>query len=115
MIMRKGEHPVECRENAHGGAGFVSVTHLATAEQTFGHCRMLVSAVIEPGSEMGYHVHQNEAEFFYVLEGALEVFDGCETVVACPGDTVFTEEGKGHSLRAHGDRPAKYLAVVVKK
>ncbi|MBP0963047.1 MAG: cupin domain-containing protein, partial [Oscillospiraceae bacterium] len=60
MVIRKGEHPVERREHARGGAGFVTITHLAAEKETFGHCRMLVTAVIEPGSEMGYHVHQNE-------------------------------------------------------
>ena len=115
MVIRKGDHPVERREHARGGDGFVTITHLATEEQTFNHCRMLVTTVIEPGSEMGYHAHVNEIEFFYVLEGALEVNDDGETVVVYPGDTVFSAEGKGHSLKAYGDQPAKYLAVVVRK
>ena len=106
---------MERREHARGGEGFVTITHLAASEETFGHCRMLVTAVIEPGSEMGYHVHENEMEFFYMLEGAMEVFDGKATFVAYPGDTVVTGQGEGHSLRAYGDQPAKYLAVVVRK
>lgn len=115
MVIRKGEHPVEVREHARGGDGSILLNHLATQEQTFNHCRMVVRAVLEPGSSMGYHAHENEIEFFYVLEGAIEVNDNGNTVVVYPGDTVFSGEGEGHSLRAHGDQPAEYLAIVVRK
>ncbi len=115
MVIRKGDHPVEKREHARGGDGTVVLNHLATEEQMFHHCRMVVRTVIEPGSSMGYHAHENEIEFVYVLSGALEVNDNGNTVVVYPGDTVFSAEGEGHSLRAYGDEPAQYLAIVVRK
>jgi len=115
MVIRKGQHRVETRNHARGGDGFVTLHHLAESEQTFNHCRMIVRTVIEPGSSMGYHAHENEMEFFYVLSGELEVNDNGQNVVLHPGDTVCSGEGEGHSLRAHGNQPAEYLAVVVRK
>ena len=115
MIVRKGEHRVEIREHARGGDGIVTLNHLAEPSQMFDHCRLLTRTVIEPGSSMGYHVHENEMEFFYVLSGALEVDDNGTTVIAYPGDTLCTLDGEGHSIRAYGDESAEYLAAVIVK
>jgi len=115
MIVRKSDHSTELRCAAHGGSGAVAVEHLAGPEQTFGHCRMAVRAVLDPGSSMGYHVHRGEMEFFCLLSGALEVDDNGTPAVLYPGDTMLTAEGEGHSLRCLGSAPAEYLAVVVRK
>jgi hypothetical protein len=39
-----------------------------------------------PGGEPPLHVHQNEDELFYVLEGTLKVFRGFEEIVLQPAN-----------------------------
>ncbi len=104
---------METRPHAHGGDGEVILYHLADPEQTFNHCRLLCRTVLHPGSTMGYHVHEGEMEFFYVLKGALAIDNKEEEVLVYPGDAFVTKEGEGHTIRVLGDEIAEYLALVV--
>ncbi len=115
MLMRESEHRKDVRPHAHDGDGEVVLYHLAESEQTYGHCRLIVKTVIEPGSSMGYHVHNGEMEFFYVLKGTLLIDDNGKETMVYPGDSFVTSEGEGHSIRAVGDETAEYLAIVVVK
>ena len=115
MVLRKEEQRLDVRPHAHNGDGEVILYHLADPEQTFHHCRLLCRTVLEPGCSMGYHVHEGEMEFFYVLKGTLEIEDAGEKTLVYPGDSFITEEGEGHCIRAAGGEAAEYLAVVVVK
>ena len=113
MVLRKEEQRLDIRPHAHGGDGEVVLYHLADPEQTFKHCRLLCRTVLKPGCTMGYHVHEGEMEFFYVLKGTLAIDNKKEEELVYPGDVFVTAEGEGHTIRAHGDEDAEYLALVV--
>ncbi len=115
MIIRNGTYRVEKRENARGGSGTVELHHLAEPEMIFNKGRMLVRTVIRPGGSMGYHVHRDEMEFFYILKGTAKVDDNGEECILYPGDTMCTGDGQGHSIEAYGDEDLEYLAIVIKK
>lgn len=71
-------------------------------------------AVIERGevlSESGYHYHENQQEFVYVVEGRcqLEVEDG--PVRLRPDDVVRFDEGTVHLIHNPFEAPAKLVAV----
>jgi len=52
-------------------------------------------------------------EFIYVLEGEMEVFvEGIRDVLK-PGDAIYYDSTSMHLVKAHGDKPAKILAVMV--
>ena len=52
-------------------------------------------------------------EFIYVLEGEMEVVVDDARDVLKPGDSVYYDSTSTHLVRAHGDKPAKILAVLV--
>ena len=52
-------------------------------------------------------------EFIYVLEGEMEVVVDDARDVLKPGDAVYYDSTSTHLVRAHGDKPAKILAVLV--
>ncbi|MFH0822648.1 MAG: XRE family transcriptional regulator [Pseudomonadota bacterium] len=52
-------------------------------------------------------------EFIYVLEGEMEVLVEGTREVLKPGDSVYYDSTSLHLVRAHGDKPAKILAVLV--
>ena len=115
MLISKSDQRMEVRQHPHDGAGQVVLYHLAEPAHTFDKCRLIARTVIEPGCSMGYHVHQDEMEFFYVLKGTLMIDDnGTETLVH-EGDSFITGEGEGHSVTAYGGEPAEYIAIVVLK
>lgn len=64
------------------------------------------SASDEPSSHDGQ-------EFIFVLDGEMEVVIGDVRDVLKPGDAVYYDSTSTHLVKAHGDKPAKILAVLV--
>jgi quercetin dioxygenase-like cupin family protein len=52
-------------------------------------------------------------EFIYVLEGEMEVMVEGAREVLKPGDSVYYDSTSTHLVKAHGDKPAKILAVLI--
>ena len=65
------------------------------------------------GYETPYHVHYEEEEYFYVLDGEIERHYGDgESVVAGPRDTVFLPRDVPHGFRVVSDDSLRMLATV---
>ena len=82
----------------------------ATGEQT-GGAFSLIDNVAPSGGESPYHVHHNEDEAWYVLEGELTVYVGDEKIKAEPGTWVYGPRGVPHGFRIGGDSPARFLLL----
>ena len=52
-----------------------------------------------PGGEPPLHIHENEDEMFYVLEGRLHAFRGGEEMTLDPGDSAFLPRRVPHTFR----------------
>lgn len=62
------------------------------------------------------HVHHDDDEAWYVLEGTLRFRLGDETLEAGPGSAVLAPRGTAHSYgNARRGEPARYLLVVTPK
>ena len=71
-----------------------------------------VAEVMEPpGGGAPLHVHHGEAEAFYILEGAVELTCGEQTVSAGPGDFVYTPKNVPHKYVVTGGKPARLLLL----
>ena len=82
----------------------------ATGEQT-GGAFALIDNVGPPGGGSPYHVHHNEDEAFYVLEGEITVYVGEERIKAQPGTWVYGPRDVPHGFRIEGDSPARFLLL----
>ncbi len=71
-----------------------------------------VTAEVE--KEPPHHAYSHSGqEFNYILEGTLKIiFDGKEYILE-EGDSVFFDSGYDHTMSAVGDKPAKFIAVVL--
>jgi mannose-6-phosphate isomerase-like protein (cupin superfamily) len=58
------------------------------------------------------HVHRNEDEYSYVLEGEVGVQVGDEVRYARPGDLVFKPRGIWHAFWNRADDPARLLEII---
>ena len=56
------------------------------------------------------HVHHNEDEAFYVLDGKATLYLPGEEITAQAGDYVVAPRGVPHAYRV-GDRPARWLVI----
>jgi quercetin dioxygenase-like cupin family protein len=52
-----------------------------------------------PGGEPPLHVHENEDEMFYVLEGRLQAVRGGEEITLDPGDSAFLPRRVPHTFK----------------
>jgi quercetin dioxygenase-like cupin family protein len=64
-----------------------------------------------PGRELESHVHPDEDDAFYILEGVLTFVLGDETVTAPPGTFVLVPPGVEHGFRNDGEDPVRMLNI----
>ncbi len=58
------------------------------------------------------HIHHQQDESYYVLEGEFEFLDNDRTFTAGPGSFVYLPKGRLHMHRNAGDTPARALVQV---
>jgi mannose-6-phosphate isomerase-like protein (cupin superfamily) len=85
-----------------------SYNWLLTSEQSGGSIVLHVLTV-EPGFWAREHHHPAEEEFFFVLEGELEVTIGNRTITGGPGTFAYAPPGCTHAFRPRGGKPCKLL------
>jgi quercetin dioxygenase-like cupin family protein len=80
-------------------------------EQT-GGLMSIVEHPIEPGALAPPHVHTNEDEYSYILEGDVGVRIGDEEFTAPPGSYVIKPRGIAHTFWNAGPRPARLIEII---
>jgi len=115
VIKRKGSYPLQRREKMRDGDGAVTVESHLTPAEMYDKGRLFAKLIFDPGSSIGYHVHEGEMEAFYILSGVAEYNDNGNTVTLQPGDTALTPSREGHSIRSVGHEQLVVLALIVIK
>lgn len=91
--------------------GFTCIYRL-TGEDSHG-TNALMEVNLEPATLLAPpHVHDNEDEWFYILEGTCRAQVGGDVVDLRAGDTAFVPRGTAHTLVNTGDTPARFLMGV---
>jgi quercetin dioxygenase-like cupin family protein len=80
----------------------------ATAAETDGAFTVFENISL-PGNGPPPHLHENEDESIYVIDGEFEILLGVKTMRAEPGAFVFVPKGTVHGFRCIGDGPGKVL------
>jgi quercetin dioxygenase-like cupin family protein len=104
VVVRPGEG--ETIEGPAGGP----LTFKVRGEQTNGALTVFEN-VIAPGDGPPLHVHANEDETWYVLEGDLRFRLGSEITSAPAGSFVFVPRGTPHCFQNIGSAPARILVL----
>src|SRR5262245_32384672 len=91
---------------------FGSPTVIRSAGETTDNQFFLMEAlVMPPGLASPYHVHHNEDEAFYVLEGELAVVVDGTWLTAGPGTYVYGPRDIPHGFKVVGSTPARMLLL----
>ena len=115
MIRRKDERTIDVKQ-MFNGAGQARLEHIRNgAEELYGKGRVFSHLILEPGCEVGYHVHNGDGEVYYILKGQGEYNDNGQPVTVYPGDVTFTDAGEGHSLLNKGPETLEAIALVLYK
>ncbi len=73
----------------------------------------LIESTVEPNFPgFKLHTHQRMTETFYILEGALAIQLGAETLQANPGALVVVPPGVWHTYSNPSTAPARYLLFM---
>jgi quercetin dioxygenase-like cupin family protein len=88
------------------------VTVKARARDTDGVLGV-VEGVAPPGWSPPLHLHHDEDEAMYVLEGSITIACGARRYRAETGTFVFLPHGVAHTYRVEGDRPARALVFLL--
>ena len=112
MITRTSEQSKSIREYMRGGKEYVQLT--ALSKELPANARLFSLITLIPGASIGYHVHENETELFYFMEGCGRVQDDDQCFDVTAGDSMCTPNGHGHSVENTGDTDLVMVAVIIK-
>ncbi|MCR5794010.1 MAG: cupin domain-containing protein [Solobacterium sp.] len=116
MIRRENECAKETREHMRGGDGTVKLTHFINSpEELYDKGRLFAKLTLEPGTGIGYHVHETDEEIFYILKGTAEYSDNGTVCTVSAGDVTICPAGEGHGITNKGDETVELIAVIVYK
>jgi mannose-6-phosphate isomerase-like protein (cupin superfamily) len=76
-----------------------------TPRFTFGVIEIAAGRDLEP------HVHADEDDAFYILDGVMTFTLGAETIIATPGTFVLVPPGVEHGFANRGEVPVRMLNV----
>lgn len=113
MIKRAEEMKSAVKVNMRDGDGQVVVTNILESGEYKGKSRLVATLTLEPGCSIGEHVHENEEEIFYVIEGEAQYLDNGEWVMLNKGDSCLCLGGQTHSIANRGDKTLVVVAVIL--
>lgn len=87
------------------------ITFIATGEDTNGQYSLFDENVLMEAGSIP-HIHSEEDEAFYILEGEVTFQTGEKTLTATPGSFVFVPRGTAHAYRNLSTKPARMLIVT---
>jgi len=112
MVIHRNEMKVEEKVKMRDGEGSAQLTYLLDGAKEK-NARMFAEITMKPGSSIGYHKHESETEYYFILSGSATVNDDGKEVQVKPGDSVITGNGASHGIKNTGSVPLVFYAVIV--
>ena len=115
MIRRSGEKRVETRKMFNGEGQARMRLILESNAEMYDKGRVFNHLYLEPGCEVGWHVHHGDGETYLILKGLGLYNDNGITREVVPGDVTFVDDGEGHALKCISDEPLEAIALILYK
>ena len=113
MIRRSSEKTVITKPAPFNGTGEITVRNLLNGpEEMENRGRVFCHTTVHPGSQIGLHTHNGDAETYYILSGHGEYIDNGKVYDVQPGDVYYCPDGEAHSIRAI-DEPIEMIALIL--
>ena len=115
-MIRRSADCIHERKKMFGGEG-EGIFHriLNGPEEMYGKGRVFSLLHLEPGCEVGWHIHHGDGETYFILKGrGLYNDNGTEAEVG-PGDVTFVDDGEGHALKCISEEPLEAIALILYK
>ena len=112
MVIRRNEMKVEEKVRMRDGEGTTCITHLVDTSNEK-NVRILAEFTLNPGCSIGYHQHEKETEYFFILSGEGMVNDDGKEVPVKQGDSIITGNGASHGIKNTGSVPLVFHGVII--
>lgn len=114
MVRKNDEKLIKHMSGPFEGGGEVEVRNILNgSEEMHEKGRLFTHTIIYPGGAIGYHVHGNDGETYYVLSGIGEYNDNGTVITVQAGDVTYCEPRKGHGLKCVGEEPLEVIALIL--
>ena len=114
MIRKKDECKKENREKMRDGKGTVRLTSLISGpEELCNKGRLFSKITLDSGCSIGFHVHENDSELFYIEKGEAQYNDNGVIKTVTAGDVTICPAGEGHGIENVTGEPVEFIAVIV--
>lgn len=113
MLKKQEDYKVDLREKMRDGNGKVRIDNFVSCSELNDKGRLFGKITLEPGCSIGYHVHEHDAEIFYILKGIAEYNDSGTIITVRAGDTTICPTGTGHSIANGGSETLELIALIV--
>lgn len=115
MIIKALELKREIENPPMGGNGILYIDKLNNFTPDCEALRTFAVATLEPGSEVGYHLHEGEIESYYIISGKALYNDNGTYVELSAGDVTYTPDGESHGIKNMSDSEnLVFIALIVK-
>ena len=113
MIRKAADCKKVFNEKMRGGNGTVEITNFATPDELNNKGRLFANITLKPGCSIGYHVHENDTELFYLMKGEALYNDNGTECILHAGDVMVCPAGTGHAVANNGQEDVELCAVIV--
>ncbi len=114
MIKRNVDMTESVKINMRGGDGQVIVREVLDKGEYKGSSRLVAEIILEPGCSIGGHVHENEEEIFYIMDGTATYDDNGITEILHKGDSCVCLSGQKHSIaNREAEGTLRVFAVIL--
>ena len=114
MIRTEHECLVVYREHMRDGEGTVQITNFITGPAELNEKgRLFAKITLNPSCSIGYHIHEKDAELFYIMKGTAEYNDNIVIRIVKAGDVTICPTGQGHVIANKTDEVVERVAVIV--
>ena len=113
MIKRAEEMIKTIKPQMRGGSGQALITEMLSTGEYAGKARLFATITLEPGSSIGEHVHENEEEVFYIIEGTALYNDDGKEEILYKGDSCICLAGQSHSIANTAEKGTLIVEAVI--
>lgn len=114
MVKKKENRCTVTKPSPFQGQGEIIVDDILDGpEEMYDKGRVFCHTIINPGADIGYHVHKNESETYYILNGHGTFCDNGKEIEVSPGDVLFTGDGEGHGIKASKGESIDLVALIL--
>jgi mannose-6-phosphate isomerase-like protein (cupin superfamily) len=114
MVRKSEEKDVARKPAPFEGKGEITVRNLLNGDAEMNSKgRVFAHTTVYPHSAIGYHVHNGDAEIYYILRGEAIYDDNGTMTTLHPGDVTITPAGQGHGIECAGDEPIEMIALIL--